>query len=80
MFEKNIFGKVKNINSLLQDTIYSKRNYKGLFGSGWFRDAGLNTIDWPKNVPGLSRAQSKIESCWRKDKRGKAQQPGIINE
>jgi len=38
MFEKSIFGKVKNINLLVQEVLYSKSMYRGLFGNGWFQD------------------------------------------
>lgn len=80
MFERSIFGKVKNINSLLQDTLYSKPIYRGLFGSGWFQDAELNGVEWPRNVPGLTRAQAKIESGWGKEKRGKGMQSGSTKD
>lgn len=35
MFEKSIFGKVKNINTLVQESLYSKPHYKGLFNESF---------------------------------------------
>ena len=38
MFERSVFGKVKNINSLIQDIMNNKQQYKSLFNCQFYDD------------------------------------------
>ena len=38
MFERFIFGKVKNINELIRDVLNTKLNYKKLYNFYFFHD------------------------------------------
>ena len=38
MFERSVFGKVKNINNLIQDIMNNKQQYKYLFNCQFYDD------------------------------------------
>jgi hypothetical protein len=53
MFERFVFGKVKNINILIQEVLNSKLHYKKLYNFYFYDDKQLKDVEWPKNIPGL---------------------------
>jgi Leucine-rich repeat (LRR) protein len=52
MFEKYVYGKVKNINELIREVLNSKLHYRELYNF-YFNDNQLKNIEWPENIPGL---------------------------
>lgn len=53
MFQKSLFGKVKNINSLITDILSTKTQYKSLYNCFFQEDERFQEVEWPKNVIGL---------------------------
>lgn len=60
MFERFIFGKVRNINVLIQEIMNSKIHYRQLYNCYFQEDPLLRDADWPRNVLGLIKA-NRIE-------------------
>lgn len=58
MFERSIFAKVKNINSLVQEIISTQPQYKQLYNNLTLIHEGLEVVEWPKNVLGLAKTTS----------------------
>jgi hypothetical protein len=59
MFERSVFGKVKNINSLVQEIMNNKLQYRCLFNCSFGEHEELACAEWPKNIPGLSAKNMK---------------------
>ena len=53
MFEKYVYGKVKNINELIRDVLNSKLHYRELYNFYFYNDGELKSLEWPENIPGL---------------------------
>lgn len=47
MYERYIFGKVKNINELIREVLNEKLHYKDLYNFYFANDCELKDIDWP---------------------------------
>ena len=60
MFERSIYGKVKNINLLIQGILNTKQQYKSLYNCQFSDDQQLNATEWPNNIQGLFKA-AKLE-------------------
>ena len=60
MFERFIFGKVKNINVLIQEIMNNKIHYKQLYNCYFSEDVQLKDVEWPRNILGLTKA-TRIE-------------------
>lgn len=61
MFERSLFGKVKNINSLVSDILSTKTQYKQLYNCFFTENECLDQVEWPKSVMGLIKPKA-IES------------------
>lgn len=68
MFERSIFGKVKNINLLVQDILTSKPHYKALYNCQFTDHEQLAAVDWPRNIQGLSKPTKNDPNRIRKVK------------
>lgn len=66
MFERFIFGKVKNINVLIQEIMNNKIHYKQLYNCYFSEDAQLKDVEWPRNILGLTKASRMELSKLRK--------------
>lgn len=55
MFERFVFGKVKNINELIRDVLNTKLHYKKLYNFYFFDDSQLKGVEWPDGIPGLAK-------------------------
>ena len=53
MFEKYVYGKVKNINELIRQILNSKLHYRELYNFYFYNDNELKNTKWPDNIPGL---------------------------
>jgi hypothetical protein len=62
MFEKSVFGKVKNINLLVQEILNTKPQYKALYNCQFQEDEELGAVEWPKSIQGLGKI-SNSSSC-----------------
>ena len=60
MFERFVFGKVKNINELIREVLNTKLHYMKLYNFYFYDDKELKHLAWPSNIPGLSKP--KVES------------------
>lgn len=58
MFEKSLFGKVKNINSLVSDILSTKTQYKQLYNCYFTENECLNQVEWPKSIVGLIKPKA----------------------
>lgn len=58
MFEKSLFGKVKNINSLISDILSTKNQFKQLYNCFFTESENLNQVEWPKNIVGLIKPKA----------------------
>lgn len=47
MFEKYVYGKVKNINELIREVLNSKLHYRELYNFYFVNDHQLKNIQWP---------------------------------
>lgn len=66
MFERFIFGKVKNINVLIQEIMNNKIHYKQLYNCYFSEDSQLKDVEWPRNILGLTKATRMELSKLRK--------------
>ena len=60
MYERSIFGKVKNINSLITELLNAKMQYRQLWSYSFGDSEDLYSVEWPKNIQGLLK-QTKVE-------------------
>lgn len=47
MFEKYVYGKVKNINELIREVLNSKLHYRELYNFYFYNDQELKNTKWP---------------------------------
>ena len=66
MFERFIFGKVKNINELIKEVLNTKLHYVKLYNFYFYDDKELKHLCWPSNIPGLCKP--KVESPTKSNK------------
>jgi hypothetical protein len=62
MFERFVYGKVKNINELIKEVLNEKLHYKQLYNFYFYNDKELKDITWPENIPGLLKPIPKSSS------------------
>jgi hypothetical protein len=55
MFERYVFGKVKNINNLIQEVLNTKLHYQKLYNFYFNEESDIKEIEWPKNIIGLQK-------------------------
>lgn len=51
---------MKNINTLIQEVLNTKLHYRKLYNFYFYDDKELKAVEWPNNIPGLSKPQ-KVE-------------------
>lgn len=67
MFERFTFNKVKNINELMKQNFKVKFDYNRIFN---FHDTALlKNVQWPTNVPGLCKEQTRTQSPSKRTRR-----------